>query len=189
MPPICLHSSWCFRLIAWLGNTTMGIRTGVPAGATLALGNLARGKCRPPDQCLLVEQGGVMPRLSNEQHKRIIEARDVQERILRSFVSRQYMSMNCRFCNWASNEHTPDLAIEANRNHEATHIEKVEWDAHLLPGSLIMASFHDHDCQMGLCSCRCGCKEGPFCSLTLGSLCSTCYLQKCRENTGHEILA
>ena len=123
-----------------------------------------------------------MPRLSDEQRARLDRVNEVHQRIRQSFEGRQFTSQHCRFCNWSSNGRTFEEAMDANRQHEATHTEQVEYDSTHLAVSEIVASLHDHDCQMALCTCKCGCTQGPFCIILFGPLCSVCLV---RSNRGY----
>jgi len=126
-----------------------------------------------------------MPRLDPETKQSIDNRLEVHERITQSFKGRQYIALHCRFCNWASNGLTLEEAIAKNRKHEAHHPEMAEWKANEIGISEIVDSLHDHDCEMALCACRCGCREGPFCHTVQGSLCSSCMIAEGRGHSEH----
>ena len=125
-----------------------------------------------------------MPKLTEAQRAKVRCVLEVHQRIRQSFEDRQFISQHCHFCNWASNGRTFDEALEANRHHQAAHPEQAEYNAVELTISELQASFHDHDCTMASCTCKCGCTEGPFCDIIFngGPLCAACLV---RSNRGH----
>jgi len=112
---------------------------------------------------------------------RLAKHKEVEEQ----YKNRQYASLSCRFCNWASNGLTLDEAIEENEKHERTHPEYAEWKANILGFDEIRDSLHDHECKMEYCACKCGCKDGPFCTLIFGPLCSVCQVREMRGYDEH----
>ena len=126
-----------------------------------------------------------MPKLDAEKRKSINERLALHEELRKSFEGRTYFTQHCHLCNWASNGLTFDEADEENQRHEATHPETAQIRVTEIDLWEVLLSLHDHDCQMALCSCKCGCQEGPFCVLVLGPLCSTCSVREMRGDSEH----
>jgi hypothetical protein len=126
-----------------------------------------------------------MPELDEAKRQSINARLAKHKEIEEGFKDKQYTSQNCRFCNWASNGLTLDEAIAKNREHERAHPEYEEFEANLLDFQEIRDSLHDHECKMELCSCKCGCKSGPFCTLVFGPLCSYCTIREGRGDDEH----
>ena len=126
-----------------------------------------------------------MPLLDPESRQAYEQRLAVSRRIRDAFKDRQYRNAECRLCGWASNGLTPDEAWAANAAHERAHPEYTEWDSSTIHISDVHKLFHDHECQMSLCSCLCGCQEGPFCALALGPLCGTCTIRANRGGSAH----
>lgn len=126
-----------------------------------------------------------MPRLTDKERKSINERMALQVKLLESFKGRQFVSQHCRLCNWASNGRTLEEAIKANKEHEATHPEIAQFRETELSPSELVASLHDHDCQLEFCACKCGCQSGPFCVLVDGPLCSACQVRESRGDKEH----
>lgn len=128
-----------------------------------------------------------MPLLSEQDRQRINEASDALKAIRDSFEGRQYFSMHCRLCNWASNGLTSDEAFQASKEHEQHHKEYSAWTAAgdaLTPVDTV-AILHDHECVMASCNCICGCQDGSFCTFLFGRLCSVCVVRDRRGDKEH----
>lgn len=126
-----------------------------------------------------------MPKLSEEKRISIDKRLARSQAITDKFKNKQYISQQCRLCGWHSNGLTIEEAIEENRKHEATHPELEEFNNNILDIDEVRDSLHDHECKMEYCVCKCGCKEGPFCSLVFGPLCSYCQVREMRGDPGH----
>lgn len=126
-----------------------------------------------------------MPKLSDDQRAQIEEHQKFYKAAFDDYTGPCYFSISCRVCSWHSNGVNLDEASRLIHLHESMHPALAVFDAHHLPIELFSASFHDHDCEMGLCTCLCGCKEGPFCVLMFGSLCGTCMVRVGRDDKEH----
>jgi len=126
-----------------------------------------------------------MPFLNDDKRQSINSRITRHNEIMKVFENKQFTSQYCRLCNWASNGLTLDEAIQENGKHEATHPELTGLDATLFDFDEIRVSLHDHECKMELCACKCGCKEGPFCTLVFGPLCSVCQVREMRGDCEH----
>ena len=126
-----------------------------------------------------------MPKLTDQERESINSRLRAHEAIMSRFRDKQYVSSCCRFCNWASNGLTLDEAWDANQKHEKTHQEYDEWETTEISLRQLQRSWHDHDCEMGLCQCKCGCRQGPFCHTVLGSLCGVCLIREQRGDSEH----
>ncbi len=126
-----------------------------------------------------------MPKLDAAKRKSIDDRLALHKRLRDSFEGREYVSQHCHLCNWASNGLTLEEAIEANRKHEDTHPETAQIEATGISLKEIRESLHDHDCQMEYCICKCGCHDGPFCTICFGPLCSSCSVRAMRGDDEH----
>ena len=126
-----------------------------------------------------------MPKLDDEKRAEIERKLATTRRIKESFEGRQLTSQHCRLCNLASNGLTFDEAIAENRIHEQTHPELAELEAATISFRDVRDNLHDHECVMTLCSCKCGCTNGPSCVLLLGPLCATCIVRVVRGDSEH----
>ena len=94
------------------------------------------------------------------------------------------MVQHCHLCNWASNGLTLHEAIVINRGHENSDPEWLEMQATVISTEEIVASIHDHECNMVTCACKCGCGVGPFCDV-MGDFCSVCTVRAGRGDGEH----
>ena len=103
------------------------------------------------------------------------------------FAGQHWMQHYCYLCDWVSNGRTLNEAIAANELHIRTEhpVEDANMSTAQLQFEEIRASLHDHDCDFQLCACKCGCKDGPFCTLVCGSLCSVCEVRTIRGDSEH----
>jgi len=126
-----------------------------------------------------------MPEITSEKrdwiNRRIARRREIEDLI----KPVGYTSQHCHFCNWASNGLSLTLAVEKNREHERTHPEWAEWESLEIPMEDLVDSIHDHECVKASCGCKCGCIDGPFCTLTFGPLCSVCMIRANRGDSDH----
>lgn len=123
--------------------------------------------------------------LDKKKRKSIDERLALHKRLRDSFDGKKYSSQHCRLCNWASNGLTFEEAIRLNKEHEATHPEAAQIEATTIDPFELIASIHDHECKMELCTCKCGCQSGPFCTLVFGPLCSVCQVREMRGDSEH----
>ena len=126
-----------------------------------------------------------MPELPNDQRQSIDERLAFHRELRDHYKDRKYTSQQCRLCGWSSNGLTLEEAIQANKEHEATHPETAQIEATKVSFDELRGSLHDHECQMGLCECECGCQDGPFCTLVFGKLCSVCSVRDMRGDKNH----
>ena len=128
-----------------------------------------------------------MPKLDPDKRASIEGRLAVHQRIMDSFKDKQYLAQHCHFCNWASNGLSLDEAIAENRRHEEMDhaTEVAEMQATYISMSELGDSFHDHECEMALCQCRCGCQSGPFCHTIMGPLCGNCMIAAGRGHDEH----
>lgn len=128
-----------------------------------------------------------MPLLDPDRRKSIDERLALYQTIKEQFKDRQYFSVYCYLCGWASNGLTLEEAGQVNCEHVATHPEDATIKATQIDIADLRDSFHDHDCTEISCSCKCGCRSGPFCGLVLGNLCSYCLVREGRGDSGHGV--
>ena len=135
----------------------------------------------------MAAKGGMMPRLDDAVRESIDSRLARHQAIRDSFKGRIWVSQSCRLCNWASNGRTLDDAVKANHRHQQRQhgAEMAALEESRVSAPELRASFHDHDCVMENCACKCGCTEGPFCILVLGPLCSVCLVRWGRGNDEH----
>ena len=125
-----------------------------------------------------------MPEITSEKRD-WINGRLDRRRAIEDSLTEQYTSQHCHLCNWASNGLGLDLAVKENEAHQLTHPEFAEWASLEIPMGDLVDSIHDHECQTALCVCKCGCVDGPFCTLTLGPLCGGCMIRANRGDSDH----
>ena len=126
-----------------------------------------------------------MPLLSDEERRSINERLQRENAIRAVFEDRQCLTIHCYLCNWASNGLTIEEAEGLNRRHEKRHLETAELESIEVSPAEFFALVHDHECDMGYCSCKCGCQDGRFCRTVLGPLCSGCLIREQQGDTGH----
>lgn len=126
-----------------------------------------------------------MPKLDSEKRQSINERLALYTRIRESFKGKGYVTQHCALCNWASNGLTIEEAIKVSKLHDATHPETAQIEAAEINIDELRDLMHDHECIMALCSCKCGCREGPFCTLIFGSCCSVCSTRETRGDNEH----
>ena len=129
-----------------------------------------------------------MPKLNDEPRGLVTEQDRLYRAAFKTYTGFQYVSQNCRVCNMASSRETLEAAIKANRIHENNHTGVKEYDEfsrNHFGFDLMRDALHDHDCQMKSCICRCGCDDGLFCVLVMGSLCSVCMVRDLRGDDEH----
>lgn len=105
------------------------------------------------------------------------------------YKDKRWTSQQCYLCGYSSNGLTLDEAIVENKKHIQT--EHAEDNRLMQENNLsideIRDSIHDHECDYHLCACKCGCQEGPFCTLAFGPLCSVCQVRDMRGDDEHGI--
>ena len=118
-----------------------------------------------------------MPKLTDEQRVLIAESDRLYELAFRR-SGPQYSQVQCRVCGWATNGRTFDEAVDLSRVHEyGAHPDLKTWDAYQLHlAAFPIAALHDHDCPETFCSCKCGCRRGPYCGIIGDSLCVDCVI-------------
>lgn len=130
-----------------------------------------------------------MPKLDDTRRQRIKESIRVHNEIKAAFDGKRWESHHCRYCNWASNGRTFDEAMAADSAHihSEHHEEDERYRAYAISIQDIVDSLHDHDCDMVLCSCICGCQVGPYCRQVGGLLCSDCVSRDAYEEKRHGV--
>lgn len=128
-----------------------------------------------------------MPRLSDDQRASVNARLALHERIRESFKGREWRSVHCYLCNWASNGRTFEEAQANDERHKQENhaAEDAEMKATEIPLPELRDSLHDHECVRERCICICGCREGPFCTLIFGPLCSVCTVRDGRGDKEH----
>ena len=130
-----------------------------------------------------------MPKLDDATRKSIEERDKIWGAIRQSYDGKRWVPVCCFLCNWTSNGKTFKEAEAENNMHQQVYhsAELKALEEARIPIHEWWQSVHDHDCEMVLCSCICGCDGGPYCRQIGGALCPECSLGYGRGSDSHGI--